>query len=84
MGKLAFYRKKINVIDRKIVKLLLLRFNLIKQIANYKKKNKIKITDKKREFHVMKNIKKYSKSNQFIINIFKNIINFSKKLQLKK
>ena len=81
MDKLSGYRKKIDAVDRDITNLLLLRFKLVKQIANHKKKNKIRITDKKRELQVLKNIKKYSKSNQFIVNIFKNIINYSKKIQ---
>ena len=81
MNKLIDYRKKIDAVDRSIVKLLLLRFKLVKLVAIYKKKNKIKITDKKRELNVMKKIKKYSRSNQFIVNIFKNIISHSKKLQ---
>jgi len=47
------------------------------------KKNKIKITDKKREMQVIKNIKKHSsKSNQkFVMSIFKNIVDYSKKIQ---
>ena len=83
MNKLKDYRKKIDFIDKKIAKLLSLRFNLAKQIASYKKKNKIKITDKKRELRVINNIKKYSnkKYQKFIIGIFKSIINHSKKIQ---
>ena len=81
MSKLNDFRKKIDAIDRNMVKSLSLRFSLAKQIASYKKENNIRITDKKRELQVMKNIKKYSKSNQVIIKIFKNIITYSKKLQ---
>ena len=76
------YRKKIDAIDKNIVKLLLKRFDLAKRIGNYKRKNKIKIIDKKRELQVIKNIKTQSKLHQkFMINIFKNIINYSKKIQ---
>ncbi len=83
MGKLLTYRKKINVIDRNIVKLLLKRFDLAKQIGNYKSRNKMKIIDKKREMQVINNIKKYSnkENKKFITNVFKNIINYSKKIQ---
>ena len=81
MKKLEYYRKKIDIIDRDIVKFLLLRLKLVKQMASYKKSNKINITDKKRELQVIKNIKKYSKSNKFIIDIFKKIIYYSKKIQ---
>ena len=85
MGKLKYYRDRIDSIDRNIVKLLLFRFKIVKRISRYKKINKLDAIDKKRELQVMKNIKKYSnKSNQkFIIKIFKNIINYSKRLQSK-
>ena len=77
------YRKKIDAIDKNIVKLLLKRFDLIKQIGDYKRRNKIKLIDKKRELEVINNIKKYSnkENKKFIISIFKNIINYSKKIQ---
>ena len=83
MDKLGYYRKRIDLIDKKIVRLLVIRLKLIKKIAGYKKRNKIKITDKKREMQVIKNIKKHSsKSDQkFVIGIFKNIIDYSKKIQ---
>ncbi|MDP3765058.1 MAG: chorismate mutase [Nanoarchaeota archaeon] len=85
MNKLRYYRTKIDSIDRNIVKLLLFRFKIVKQIAHYKKINKINAIDKKRELEVVNNIKKYSnKSNQkFIIKIFKKVINYSKRLQSK-
>ena len=83
MNKLIIYRKKINKIDKCIVKLLLLRFKLVIKISNYKKINRIKIIDKERELQVLNNIKKYSnkKYQKFMINLFKNIINYSKKIQ---
>ena len=76
------FRKKIDAIDKNIVKLLLKRFDSAKRIGNYKRKNKIKIIDKKRELQVIKNIKTQSKLHQkFMINIFKAIMNYSKKIQ---
>ena len=85
MDKLKHYREKIDLIDRSIVKLLLLRFKLIKQIGSYKKANNIKITDKKRESNILNNIKKYSdkQNEKFIAHIFKKIINYSKRMQSK-
>lgn len=85
MSKLKRYRDKIDFIDRSIVKILLLRFKIVKQIARYKKINKLDAIDKKRELQVIKNIKKYSnKSNQrFMMKIFKDVIDYSKKLQSK-
>ena len=83
MDKLKSYRERIDVIDKKIVKLLSLRFNLAKQISSYKKKNKFEITDKKRELRVIKNIEKFSnkKHQKFMVRVFKNIINYSKRIQ---
>ena len=83
MSKLNNYIKQIDAVDRNIVKLLLLRFKTARQIAIYKKANKIKIPDKKRELQVIDNIKSYSdkKHQKFITIIFKNIIKYSKKLQ---
>ena len=82
MGSLKYYRSKIDNIDKKISKLLLLRFNLAKKISKYKKSNKIKIIDRKRELQVIKNIKKHSKRHEkFMKNIFKSIISYSRRLQ---
>ncbi len=83
MDKLDYYRKKIDVIDKSIAKLISLRFKLIKQISNYKKINKIDVIDKKRELQVLNNIKKYSdiKHKKVISKIYNTIIDYSKKLQ---
>ena len=82
MNKLKSYRKGIDLIDKNIIKLLSQRFKLAKQIGDYKKKNGLKIVDKERELQVINNIKKYSNEHKkFIINIFKNIINYSKRIQ---
>ena len=83
MGKLEYNREKIDLIDKNIIKLLLARLKLVRQISVYKKKNKIKITDKKRERNIIINIKKYSnkKHQKFFKKIFGCIINYSKKIQ---
>ena len=83
MGSLPFYRKKIDVIDKKIVKLLLSRFKFSKQIASYKKRNKMGITDKKRERGIISNIGKHSNKNhqKFFKKFFSEIIKYSKKIQ---
>ncbi|MBI1934845.1 chorismate mutase, partial [Candidatus Woesearchaeota archaeon] len=47
MDRLSYYRKSIDLIDKKIVKLLLIRFGLAKQIGNYKRKNKLNITGRR-------------------------------------
>jgi len=82
MSSLNHYRKKIDSIDKKIVALLKSRFEVAKQISNFKKSSKIRIADKKRELEVLSGIKKYSKSHwRFLTIIFKKIIDYSKKLQ---
>ncbi len=83
MDKIKECRKKIDLIDRRIVKLLLLRIKLAKIIGIYKKSKKLRIKDKKRESDILKNIGKYSnKSHQkFFKKIFGKIISYSKKLQ---
>ena len=82
MSKLKYYRGQIDNIDKKITRLLILRFDLAKHTSIYKKMHKIKILDKERELQVLNNIKKFSKQHQkFIVGIFKNIMNYSKKIQ---
>lgn len=85
MNNLESCRKKIDAVDRDIVRLLLRRFKLVESISHHKKKNNIKITDKERELQVARNIKSHSgnANKKFIIGIFKSIINYSKKIQLK-
>ena len=85
MNKLKYHRKKIDDIDKGIVKLLLLRFGIAKQIASYKKKNNIEVLDKNRELQIINNIKKRSdkKNQKFVVDIFENIIDYSKKIQSK-
>lgn len=82
MNKLDTYRKRIDAIDKGIVKLLLSRFYLAMLIAKYKMAHNIGITDKKRELKVISKVKNHSKEHQkFVVKIFKNIIAYSKKLQ---
>lgn len=83
MDKLDYYRKKIDAIDRGIVKLLLSRFRIAMLIASYKKNEKMGITDRKRELEVIKNIRKYSgkKHRNIMSYVFKDIMAYSKKLQ---
>ena len=82
MSSLGDYRKKIDCIDRKIAGLLKSRFETVKKISKFKNAHKLKVTDKQRELKVIKNIRKYSKSHRkFLIGIYKDIINYSKKLQ---
>ena len=83
MNGLKYYRGKIDDIDKKIVKLLTSRLNLVRGISKFKKANKIKVVDKKRESQVIGNIKKLSnkKHQKFVIDVYKKIINYSERLQ---
>ena len=81
MDKLDWYRRKIDVIDKSIIRFLLARFKLVQQIAVYKKENKIRLVDKKREHQVINKIEKYKKHQKFFKKIFGEIIDYSKKIQ---
>lgn len=77
-------RTKIDLADKQIIKALALRFDLIRDIANFKKSDTI--YDASREVEIMSNIKKQAKTENldpdFIKNIYKQILKESKK-QLK-
>lgn len=83
MENLDYYRKRIDIIDKKIVSLLVSRINISKKISVYKRKHKIKIADAARERHVLNNIKnRQSKRNEkFLKKLFRDIINYSKCIQ---
>mgnify|MGYP001588527016 CR=1 FL=1 len=84
MGRLEDLRNAVDAIDKKLIQLLLLRFRVVKQIALYKKANRMEQRDKKREYQVLKNAETFSgKHKYFIIDIFKKILDYSRKIQLK-
>lgn len=76
-------RKKINIIDNNILRLLEERFSLVKSIADYKKKNKLNIFQPKREDEVLNNLINSTKKldSMFIENLFRVIFNESKRIQ---
>jgi len=77
-------RNKINKIDKQIIKSLKQRMKIAEQIGKYKKKNKISIEDKEREKQILKEYKKTKGIDKdFLTNVFKLIINHSKKIQRK-
>jgi len=76
------HRKKIDLIDHQLIKLLSKRLESVKKIGEYKKKNKIKIINKKRENEILKDRIKNSKlSKKFIKKLFSLIIIESRKTQ---
>ena len=93
--QIEYYRKQIDMCDRTIANLLFFRFIMAEGIGASKKKIKLGIIDEKRELEVINNIKKeinrisktkkYSNKmiESFILNIFKDVLNYSKKIQSK-
>lgn len=77
-------RKKLDKIDRKLIKLLKKRFAVCKKIGKYKKKNGLPVQDLKREKQIMNNrAKKSGLSKDFVQKLFKLIFKESKKVQKK-
>jgi len=77
-------RKEIDKLDSKIAKLIGSRFTVAKKIGEIKKKNKLKIENKKREKIVLSKVKKLikgSKQKTSISNIYKEIIKQTKNLE---
>lgn len=76
------YRKKLDIIDDKIAILLKKRFAIILKIAAFKKKNKLKKKDTKRENEILKRITKNAKSKEkmYLKNIYKQVFKESIKL----
>jgi monofunctional chorismate mutase len=78
------YRKIINDLDNKIMDLLVNRLLVVKDIGEYKKKNKIPVFDVKREQLIFDKIdEKYKNidSNQFLKNIYAKMMVETKKIQ---
>ena len=83
MDKLGLYRKKIDSIDKNIVRLLEARFRLAWAIGAHKRKNNLAIKDKKRESSILTDIKKHSSSphRKFFEKTFAGIIKYCRKIQ---
>ena len=86
MDKLSKYRKQVDKINLSIIKLIAKRIKISVKIGKYKKSKGIKIFDKKREKQVFAKLKKDAVKNKLdskiISNIFKEIIRYSRKVQL--
>ena len=81
MKELEILRKRIDNLDNSIARLLLSRLEIAKKIGKLKKKSNSKIFDLKRETKVINNVKKSSRNNKFVVEIYKEIIEQSKKVQ---
>ena len=84
MESINTHRKQLNDIDNQIIKLLNKRFLISKEIGTIKKNNNIGITDGSREQEIYNNISSDNtiSSNENIVNVYKQIITESKKIQL--
>ncbi len=78
-------RKRIDKIDKKLIRLFIKRFNYVKKVGNIKKQNKLPIKDSDREDSIIKNIEKIAKNNftNYIIEIYRTIFKVSKELEKK-
>ncbi|MBD3252952.1 chorismate mutase [Candidatus Pacearchaeota archaeon] len=85
MDDLDRYRRDLDKIDKGLLELLLQRQNIAKKIGNYKKKNKLRVVDKKREKIVFEKINSYCQEHglnkNFCKSIFKKIIKNSRNVQ---
>jgi len=75
-------RYEIDMTDSLISELLKKRFDLVKKIGKLKKQNGIKITDKKREENVIKNVLKNAGSyKKEIEEVFRKVIIVSRRIE---
>ena len=89
MDNLDTLRKKIDALDDNIVKLLLERFEVIKDVAEYKKERGLEIFQQAREAEVLKKIADITEKSgnqdykKYILCIYKTILETSKISQSK-
>lgn len=78
-------RNKIDIVDKKIVNLLAERLKLVKRTKSIKEKRKFDLEDILREKVIFENVKKRAEekglNTDFILKLFKEIINHYKKIQ---
>ena len=80
------YRNKIDEIDDNIVKLLLQRFDVVKDISEYKKERGLDVFQQAREAEIMKKIADKIDNDEYrdyILKIYSEIFGASKTLQVK-
>ena len=76
--KLIILRKKLDLLDNQLIKILKKRYNIVQNVVKLKEK-KSEIIDKKRINLILKNIKKKSKKNkidtEITLKVWKSMIN---------
>jgi len=81
------YRKKIDKIDKKLIKLFEKRMDVVKSLGEYKKENNLEIIDIEREKEILKNrvmLTKKAEYKEYTLEFFESLMKVSKKLQSKK
>ena len=81
MNPIEIEREKINHLDANIIKLLDMRFEIVKTIGEIKKQNNLPIFQASREKLIIEKVKNSSINSEFTIEIFKSIMQQSKKFQ---
>lgn len=78
-------RKQIDQIDQKIIKLLAERMDFVKEIAKFKKANKLPVQDKKREDELRNNLKTLAAQHgldpEFVNHLYSHIFIESRRIQ---
>lgn len=83
--ELKLLRDQIDKVDKRIIKLLSDRFKLVRAVALYKKKNKIKTTQADREKEIINKLTDLTTSSSpiFIKKLYSLIFKESKRIQKK-
>jgi chorismate mutase len=87
MKDLNYYRKQIDKADKKIVKALINRYNVVNEIKIYKQENNIAVVDSGREASVIDRVKAQCYgplTPEMVESIYKEIIANARKIQEKK
>ncbi len=81
------HRKNIDEIDKQLIILIQKRFQIVKEIAFYKKENNLKIFNQNRELEIISKKqelgKQYNIDEEFIKNFFEMIFTESREIQNK-
>ena len=78
------FRNKIDIIDDKLMELLIQRYFIVKDISKFKKDNNLPVYDEKRENYIYYKIEDaflLDDHRNFLKDIYKNILLESKKIQ---
>jgi monofunctional chorismate mutase len=81
INPLEIERAKINQLDEILISLFEERLKIVLNIAEIKKQNNLPIFQANREKEILEKITRLSQNSKFILNIFKTIMQESKKFQ---